>query len=91
MVRKFATLLSLFVICFNGISQDYELKGSTGVYKDLLKMHRGLRVLYLAAHPDDENTRLIAYFENEKNIENNGRIPGGKVDKILLEMKRGML
>lgn len=69
MVRKFATLLSLFVICFNGISQDYELKGSTGVYKDLLKMHRGLRVLYLAAHPDDENTRLIAWLENEKNIE----------------------
>ena len=25
-------------------------------------------VLYLAAHPDDENTRLIAYMANEKNM-----------------------
>ncbi len=25
-------------------------------------------VMYLAAHPDDENTRLIAYMSNEKNL-----------------------
>jgi hypothetical protein len=25
-------------------------------------------VMYLAAHPDDENTRLIAYMANEKNL-----------------------
>ena len=25
-------------------------------------------VLYIAAHPDDENTRLIAYFANEKSV-----------------------
>src|SRR5690625_1816970 len=24
------------------------------------------RVLYLAAHPDDENTQLLAYLDNEK-------------------------
>ena len=49
--------------------REYELQSSTETYKDLLKLHRGLRVLYVAAHPDDENTRLIAWLENEKNIE----------------------
>lgn len=51
------------------VGQEYELQSSTETYKDLLKLHRGLRVLYVAAHPDDENTRLIAWLENEKNIE----------------------
>jgi hypothetical protein len=27
-------------------------------------------VLYIAAHPDDENTRLLAYLANEKKIKN---------------------
>ena len=25
-------------------------------------------VLYVAAHPDDENTRLISYFSNERKV-----------------------
>ncbi|GAB3021554.1 PIG-L family deacetylase [Niabella terrae] len=37
---------------------------------ELLQQIRGLRVLgsvlYIAAHPDDENTRLIAYLANDK-------------------------
>ena len=69
MTKYLYTLLLLMLVCFVGHTQDYELKASSEVYKDLLKMHRGLRVLYLAAHPDDENTRLIAWLENEKNIE----------------------
>lgn len=69
MLRIFTVLFALTIISYNTNAQDYELKGSAEVYKDLLKMHRGLRVLYLAAHPDDENTRLIAWLENEKNIE----------------------
>lgn len=37
---------------------------SSELYNDLLKASTTPRVLYMAAHPDDENTRLIAYFEN---------------------------
>ena len=29
----------------------------------------GKRILYIAAHPDDENTRLIAWFSNALNAE----------------------
>ncbi len=40
---------------------------------DLLMQLNKLRVLgavlYIAAHPDDENTRLIAYFANEKKFQ----------------------
>ena len=40
---------------------------SSGEVKQLLKRLNILgSVLYVAAHPDDENTRLIAYYANEK-------------------------
>lgn len=38
---------------------------SSGLYHALEKIHETKRVLYVAAHPDDENTRLIAYLANE--------------------------
>lgn len=37
---------------------------SSEIYHDLLKANKTGSVLYIAAHPDDENTRLISYFEN---------------------------
>jgi hypothetical protein len=37
-------------------------------------------VLYLAAHPDDENTRLIAYFSKDKFIPN--RVPFDKQEAM---------
>ncbi len=37
---------------------------SSVLYHELLKLKETKRVLYLAAHPDDENTRLIAYLAN---------------------------
>ncbi|MHA6249386.1 PIG-L family deacetylase [Pontibacter sp. CAU 1760] len=36
------------------------------VLQDLKKLNVLGSVLYVAAHPDDENTRLISYFANEK-------------------------
>ncbi|MCS5489638.1 PIG-L family deacetylase [Algoriphagus limi] len=38
---------------------------SSSIYHELLKLRETKRVLYVAAHPDDENTRLIAYLANE--------------------------
>ncbi len=66
-----AIISSCLVLCAisSGFSQDYELMNTGDTYQALKKMHRGLRVLYIAAHPDDENTRLIAWLENEKHIE----------------------
>lgn len=40
----------------------YSNKPASEIYLDLQKLHSLKRVLYIAAHPDDENTRAIAWF-----------------------------
>ncbi|MEO9533242.1 MAG: PIG-L family deacetylase [Crocinitomicaceae bacterium] len=44
-------------------------KTSSEIYKDLQKLHSLKRVLYVAAHPDDENTRALAWFSLSQNAE----------------------
>lgn len=39
-------------------------QSSSAIYKQLQKFNFLGSVLYLAAHPDDENTRVISYFSN---------------------------
>jgi len=39
---------------------------SVEIYNQIQKLNFLGSVLYIAAHPDDENTRLISYFSNEK-------------------------
>jgi LmbE family N-acetylglucosaminyl deacetylase len=39
-------------------------QSSSDIYKQLQKLNFLGSVLYLAAHPDDENTRVISYFSN---------------------------
>ena len=39
-------------------------QSSSELYKQLKKLNFIGSVLYLAAHPDDENTRVISYFSN---------------------------
>lgn len=40
---------------------------SVDIYHQIEKLNFLGSVLYIAAHPDDENTRLISYFSNEVN------------------------
>lgn len=42
---------------------------SSALYHELLRFEETKRVLYIAAHPDDENTRLIAYLANAENAQ----------------------
>ncbi len=46
------------IICFNAFAQQT----SSELYLDLKKLASLKRVLYLAAHPDDENTRALAWL-----------------------------
>jgi hypothetical protein len=39
---------------------------SADIYLQIKKLNVLGSVLYIAAHPDDENTRLLAYFSKEK-------------------------
>ncbi|PDH46164.1 MAG: LmbE family protein [Flavobacteriales bacterium MED-G15] len=64
--KVFLNRLSLLVICwllaFNGFNLNAQ--SSASIYKQIKKLNFLGTVLYLAAHPDDENTRVISYFSN---------------------------
>jgi LmbE family N-acetylglucosaminyl deacetylase len=59
------SFLSLLIFSISLIAQN---NNSSLIYHDLQKLNKLGRVLYLAAHPDDENTRLISYLANEEKV-----------------------
>ena len=42
--------------------------GSESIYQDIRKLGVLANVLYVAAHPDDENTRMISYLSNHLHV-----------------------
>ena len=64
-MRKLLT--SLLLTCFvvlNANSQKPKKLNASEIYDAIEKLNFLGSVLYVAAHPDDENTRLIAYMAN---------------------------
>lgn len=63
MLQKITTILTLLIglTCF---SQVPEKPSSNEIYEKIQKLNFLGKVLYVAAHPDDENTKLITYFSN---------------------------
>ena len=64
-IRRLHLLLFLFV-SFIAVAQPPRSYTSSEILLQLKKLNTVGSVLYIAAHPDDENTRLIAYLANEK-------------------------
>ncbi|MCB9256067.1 MAG: PIG-L family deacetylase [Chitinophagales bacterium] len=56
-MKKFLTLLCVLLF-----AKAFSNKPSSEIYMDVQKMYSLKKVLYIAAHPDDENTRALAYF-----------------------------
>jgi LmbE family N-acetylglucosaminyl deacetylase len=59
----------VFILSFNvllAIGQTPKTYTSSEILLQLKKLNVLGSVLYVAAHPDDENTRLLAYLANEK-------------------------
>ena len=50
----------------NAIAQTPPTYTSADIYLGLKKLNVLGSVLYVAAHPDDENTRLLAYFSKDR-------------------------
>ena len=67
-------LLAVFIVCcplllslpIDAYSQPPQSWTSAEMYQALRKLNVLGSVLYVAAHPDDENTRLITYFSKDK-------------------------
>src|SRR5690606_31707274 len=54
-----------FLISVNLFAQAPKKLSSNEIYHEIQKLNFLGSVLYVAAHPDDENTKLISYFGNE--------------------------
>lgn len=60
-------LFILFIFHFASLAaQAPSYNNSAVIYQQLKKLNVLGTVLYVAAHPDDENTRLLAFLANEK-------------------------
>ncbi|WP_350291706.1 PIG-L family deacetylase [uncultured Croceitalea sp.] len=62
-IRAFA--IACLVLCNSIYAQTPKKLSSTAIHHELEKLNFLGTALYVAAHPDDENTRLISYLANE--------------------------
>ena len=58
----FSVLFSFFITT----AQKPVKQNAVEIFNSIQKLNFLGSVLYVAAHPDDENTRLISYLSNEK-------------------------
>ena len=67
MMQKTAFQTLLFLLfSFQILNAQQPQKPTSGeIYEQIQKLNFLGSVLYVAAHPDDENTKLISYFSNE--------------------------
>ncbi|MGY5850894.1 PIG-L family deacetylase [Salegentibacter sp. F14] len=61
-------ILSLFLFLVLGYAQAQkpEKLNASEIHQEIKKLNFLGSVLYVGAHPDDENTRLISYFSNKR-------------------------
>lgn len=70
MIRNTSFIIFVFVFLVLGSGFSFaQAIPSSSIYHQLLRLKETKRALYVAAHPDDENTRLIAYLVNGEHAE----------------------
>lgn len=67
-MKKYTLLVFAFCVQFIANSQPPAAWTSADMYLAIRKLNVLGSVLYVAAHPDDENTRLIAYFAKDRMV-----------------------
>jgi hypothetical protein len=67
--KKWHLAITLGIFVLTAFSTQVPAQSSSEIYHQLLKLKETKRVLYIAAHPDDENTRLIAYLGNKEHAQ----------------------
>lgn len=67
MQKLYKSTILLLLLSFQiGFAQQPAKPTSVEIYHQIQKLNFLGSVLYIAAHPDDENTRLISYLSNDK-------------------------
>ncbi|MBT5099637.1 MAG: PIG-L family deacetylase [Polaribacter sp.] len=64
MKKKIFFRIAFLMISISVIAQKPQKLSSNQIYEKIQKLNFIGSALYIAAHPDDENTRLIAYLSN---------------------------
>jgi len=68
----FKRLTAIFIFCFPAVfcaAQQVRPAKSSEIYREIKTLKHLPKVLYLAAHPDDENTGLLSWLINDQNVE----------------------
>ncbi|WP_294321905.1 PIG-L family deacetylase [uncultured Chryseobacterium sp.] len=69
MFKKGITVLLLSFLTAFCWAQQVRPSKSSEIYRELKTLKHLPKVLYLAAHPDDENTGLLSWLVNDQNLE----------------------
>ncbi|KPH14993.1 PIG-L family deacetylase [Chryseobacterium sp. ERMR1:04] len=69
MFKKVSTVLILGLYTVFCSAQQVRPTKSSEIYRELKTLKQLPKVLYLAAHPDDENTGLLSWLINNQNVE----------------------
>ena len=68
MKQRLAFLLLSTIINVASQAQQIRPADAAQIYNEIAQLKKLTHVLYLAAHPDDENTRLLAWLVNDRHI-----------------------
>jgi LmbE family N-acetylglucosaminyl deacetylase len=67
-MQRFTILLAVAAFSFQLTAQQVRPANSNVIYRELAQLNKLVNVLYVAAHPDDENTRLLGWLVNDQNV-----------------------
>jgi LmbE family N-acetylglucosaminyl deacetylase len=67
-MRKALFILALIGIVHQNQAQQVRPVNSSEIYREISQLNHLANVLYLAAHPDDENTRLLTWLVSDRNV-----------------------
>lgn len=71
-IHMFKKVSTVFILGFYTVfcsAQQVRPSKSSEIYREIKTLKNLPKVLYLAAHPDDENTGLLSWLINDQNIE----------------------
>lgn len=68
-MRRLLVCLQILAGIAPTFAQQHRPATSASIYRDIAQLGNLTRVLYLAAHPDDENTRLLAWLVNDQHVQ----------------------
>ena len=71
-IQMFKKVSTVFILGFYTVfcsAQQVRPSKSSEIYREIKTLKHLPKVLYLAAHPDDENTGLLSWLINDQNVE----------------------